>query len=210
MNTYQKEQLEALTLVRRYLDGPGAARVAGLGTVLTEYLAFRKRVAAFLEAVFHTICTEKCYQGQLSACCAKDGIITFFADVVVNALVSSVPELERLAAAIFRPYKADKCIFLTENGCAWRIKPVVCEFFLCDEAEQRGFENDPGAREQWEAFKIEKNAYTWPDRPVLFESIESEFIAYGHRSPLMYLHNSPGLLRVRRTRDESPAPHVSE
>jgi hypothetical protein len=203
MNPYQKEQAEALALVRRHLDSPCAARVAELKTAIAEYLAFRQRVGAFLEARFQDICTKKCYQSQLSACCAKDGIITFFADVVVNALVSSHAELELLSAAIARPYKADKCIFLSKNGCTWRLKPVVCEFFLCDVAEQKVFQVSPEAHKQWEILNAEKKAYTWPDQPVLFEMIENEFIMQGYRSPLMYLHNSPGLIRIRRARDES-------
>lgn len=204
MNTYQKQQLETLTQVRRHFDGRGATRTGEFRDASADYLAFRGRVAAFLENRFQTICTEKCYQSRLSACCAKDGIITFFADVVINALVSSDAELERLSDAIVHPYKADKCIFLSKNGCTWRLKPVVCEFFLCDEAEQRGFKNDPGALKEWEAFKTLKKTYTWPDRPVLFEILENEFIANGYQSPLMYLHNSPGLLRIKRARAESP------
>ena len=203
MNPYQKEQAEALTLVRRHLDSPGAARLAELKTAISDYLAFRQRVAAFLETHFQTICTKKCYQSRQSACCSKDGIITFFADVAVNALISSHAEMKMLSDAIAHPYQADKCIFLSKNGCTWRLKPVVCEFFLCDMAEQQVFPVNPEARAQWEALNAEKKSYTWPDQPVLYEMIEKEFIMHGYRSPLMYIHNSPGLIRIRRAWDES-------
>lgn len=203
MNAYQKEQLEALNMVLRYFDYQGASRFAESRAALAGYLAFRQRVAAFLETHFQTICTEKCYQSRQSACCSKDGIITFFADVAVNALISSHAERELLLEAIAHPYQADKCIFLSKNGCTWRLKPLVCEFFLCDMAEQQVFPVNPDAHTQWEALNAEKKTYTWPDQPVLFEMIEKEFIMQGYRSPLMYLHNSPGLIRIRRARDES-------
>lgn len=203
MNAYQKEQIDALNMVWRYFDSQGASRLAELRAAITGYLAFRQRVAAFLETHFKTICTKKCYQSRQSACCSKDGIITFFADVAINALISSQPEMKLLSDAIAHPYQADKCIFLSKNGCTWRLKPVVCEFFLCDMAEQQVFPVKPEAQSQWEALNAEKKTYTWPDQPVLFEMIEKEFIMHGYRSPLMYLHNSPGLIRIRRARNES-------
>lgn len=206
MNTYQKEQFDALTMVRNYFENQNSSRLPELESMIAGYLDFRNRVAFFLKTRFESICTEKCYQNRLSACCARDGIITFFADVVINALVSSDADLSTLKDAIIGPYKPDKCIFLTENGCTWKLKPVVCEFFLCDMAERRVFQNDMETRKQWEAFNAEKKDYTWPDRPVLFELIEKEFIMQGCRSPLMYLHNSPGLVRIRRARDQFSAP----
>ncbi len=202
MNAYQQEQLEALTMVRGHLDILGAATADRLRSLLTEYRSFRSRAADFLETHFQSTCTETCYRSNRSACCSKDGIITFFADIAVNALVSSPEELARMEAAIRHPLNEFKCIYLSENGCVWRIKPIVCEFFLCDEAERKVFGNNSVAREQWEAFQVGKKAYTWPDRPVLFETIESAYIAQGCRSSLMYLHNSPGLLRIRRLRAE--------
>ena len=60
------------------------------------------------------------------------------------------------------------------------------------------FDHGPKARPKWETFLDEKNRFTWPERPVLFDQIESYFIDAGYTSPLMYLHNSPGLLRVKQ------------
>jgi hypothetical protein len=206
MNAYQTEQLDALTRVLSHFENQGASCLSELESMIADYIGFRHRVADFLNTCFKSICTVKCYQGRLSACCARDGIITFFADVVINAIVSSGTQLEKLKTAIIRPYKPDKCIFLTETGCTWQIKPVVCEFFLCDAAERQVFQNHPDAQRQWEMLTAEKNAYTWPDRPVLFERIENEFIIHGCQSPLMYLHNSPGLVRIRRARDRDSGP----
>lgn len=190
-------------MVRNHFENQNSSRLPELEAMIAGYLDFRNRVALFLKTRFESICTEKCYQNRLSACCARDGIITFFADVVINALVSSDADLSTLRDAIIRPCKPDKCIFLTENGCTWQIKPVVCEFFLCDMAERRVFPVNPEARAQWEALNAEKKTYTWPDQPVLFEMLEKQFIIHGYRSPLMYLHNSPGLIRIRRARDIS-------
>ena len=204
MNAYQTEQLDCLTMVLGHFEHHGASCLTALESMIYDYLDFRHQVTGFFKTHFESICTEKCYQNRLSACCARDGIIAFFADVVINAIVSSGTQLEELRTAIISPYKPDKCIFLTETGCTWQIKPVVCEFFLCDAAERQVFQNDPDAQRRWEILTAEKNAYTWPDRPVLFERIENEFIIRGCQSPLMYLHNSPGLVRIRRARDRDP------
>jgi len=73
--------------------------------------------------------------------------------------------------------------------------------FLCDEVEQKAFTDNPDAKNQWEAFQTLKKRYTWPDKTVLFETLESYFIQKGYKSPLMYIHYSPGLLRIKQNRD---------
>jgi hypothetical protein len=45
--------------------------------------------------------------------------------------------------------------------------------------------------------KQREKHFRWPDRPVLFDDLEKYFMAAGYSSPLMYLNNSPGLLRVK-------------
>ena len=62
------------------------------------------------------------------------------------------------------------------------------------------FGDRPELKNQWEEFCRIKKRFTWPDRPVLFDDLEAFFIDLGCTSPLMYLHNSPGLLRVKQTR----------
>ena len=200
MNAYQSEQLEALRMVRRHLNALTDAELTALKAEIVDYQAFRSQVGSFLDAHFKGICTEKCFAGRLSACCSKDGIIAFFADVAVNALASDDADLDRIEAAIQRQASAVKCIFLSEHGCLWRIKPVVCTFFLCDEAENRAFGDDPEAAAKWAALKEMKKDFTWPDKPVLFERLEDFFISRGCRSSLMYLHFSPGLSKIRQSR----------
>lgn len=202
MNSYQKEQLETLLMIRKQLERFSASEIEYLRAEIAEYLSFRSGITDFLEHHFKDICTEKCYESQLSACCSKDGIIAFFADAVINALVSNNHELDCLENAIRRPDYDHKCIFLSKNGCLWRIKPIVCEMFLCDEAERTSFGVNQGALKQWNEFKEIKKDFTWPDKPVLFEHLEKVFMENGCKSPLMYIHYSPGLLRIKTRRDE--------
>ena len=201
MNEYQKEQLDALKQVRHHLKCMTRDEKQRLKASLTDYLDFRHRVSVFLDTFFSGICTEKCYAGRLSACCSKDGILAFFGDVVVNALTSSSEGLDTLEKAIIRPERDTKCIFLSEKGCLWQLKPIVCEMFLCDEAEQNVFGNNTKARKQWEAYKEERKNFTWPDKKVLFEELERVFMEKGVTSPIMYIHYSPGLLRIKNSRD---------
>jgi len=205
MNQYQNEQLEALKMVRKHLGVMTHVEKQSLKEKLTGYLEFRSHVTSFLESLFSTICTQKCYTNNLSACCSKDGIIAFFGDVVVNVLTSEPKDLDSLEAAIIHPEKENKCIFLSEKGCLWHIKPIVCEMFLCDEAEHNVFRGNAEAEKQWEEFKKKRKNFTWPDKKVLFEELESVFMEKGAKSPLMYIHYSPGLLRIKKAREKKKA-----
>ena len=185
-------------MVRRYLAQISESERERLKEDLTDYLTFRDAVDAFQENYFRDICDRKCYQSKLSACCSRDGIITFFADVIINALMANPAALERLQDALTHPHEGFKCVFLGHEGCLWRIKPIVCEMFLCDSAENAVLKENPLARKQWDALVRQKKTFTWPDRPVLFDTLEQICIDAGYTSPLMFLHNSPGLLRVKR------------
>ena len=199
MSSYNQEQYDALDMVRRYVAGLGEAEKAHLVGSLDDYLLFRQSVEDFLQTHFGSVCHQTCYQSRLSACCSREGIVTFFADVVINALLSTTREIDRLAKALKGPGGVSaKCVYLGRNGCLWRLKPVVCALFLCDRAENEVFREQPALRRQWDAFREHKKRYTWPDRPVLFDNLEAIFIAEGYTSPLMYLHNSPGLIRVKQ------------
>ena len=78
---------------------------------------FRRRAADFLHAHFAGICTRDCYENQRSACCSKDGIITFFGDLVVNALISDPQGLERIEERLGQPHQGFKCVYLGPRGC---------------------------------------------------------------------------------------------
>jgi hypothetical protein len=203
LSAYQREQLEALVLVRSHLVRLGAAQQDRLRRQTAAYLALRAEMAAFLSAHFSEVCTHTCFSNRVSACCTRDGIITFFADVVINVLVSAEEELDSLQQLLERPHVGGKCIYLGEAGCRWRLKPIVCERFLCETAQRRVFDEQPALRDTWENLKERAKAFTWPDRPILFDRLEQEFIDAGHSSSLMYLHHSPGLLRVKRRAREA-------
>jgi hypothetical protein len=198
MNDYQKEQYAALICVREYLTRLTPPAISELKKQASAYFDFRKRVDRFLDKHFSSVCTRSCYQNQLSACCSRDGIITFFADVVISALVSSAAQIDALCVLLRKPNTGYKCIYLGNRGCTWRIKPIVCEMFLCDASLAKIFEKTPQAKQKWEAYQLEKKRFIWPDQPVLFDTLESYFIEAGYTSTLMHMHNSPGLLRVKQ------------
>ncbi|WP_373498562.1 hypothetical protein [Desulfococcus sp.] len=198
MSDYQAEQLTGLKTVINHLAALSEAERQCLRAGLSDYLDFRQRTERFLAEHFGRICSRKCYESRLSACCSKDGIITFFADVVINALLSKDPEIAALIRVLEAPHVGFKCVYLGERGCLWRLKPIVCEMFLCDHAKIEIFSGTPACEKRWRGLIEEKKAFTWPDRPVLFDALERRFIDAGCDSTLMYLHKSPGLLMVKK------------
>jgi len=195
---YQKEQIDTHLLVASHLDYISREEKKSLFVLIEDYFEFRKKVAFFLERNFKDICTKKCYESSLSACCQKEGIVIFFADFVVNAILSKKEDINKLVSMLHIENKGDRCIYLGEYGCMWVVKPIVCEMFLCNQAKKKIFESDYKIKEKWNEFKKCQKLFTWPDRPVLFDELENYFIKAGLFSPLMYMHNSPGLLRVKK------------
>ncbi|MGD9121837.1 MAG: hypothetical protein PVG59_14230 [Desulfobacterales bacterium] len=198
MSTYQQEQLETLQMISSHLQSMPPPERRLLTDMTLDYRAYRQEVSAFLKTHLAGVCTQKCYQSRLSACCSKEGIITFFADVVINALVSSTDQIRALIHALQVPNTGYKCIYLGPDGCRWQLKPIVCEMFICEPAQKQVFDPAPAVRKDWEDLTHMKKQFTWPDRPVLFDTIEKMFIKAGYLSALMYMHNSPGLLRVKQ------------
>ena len=205
MNSYQKEQAESLVIVQRHLATLSDPERKALKLQISDYLLFRDEVDAFLSEYFSNLCTKKCYESKLSACCSREGIITFFGDMVVNTLFSCKEEIHALLATLQKPNTGFKCIYLGNNGCMWRVKPIVCEMFLCEQAKKEVFRQKPWAEDAWNELKQRKKLYTWPDRPVLFDDLERYFMDAGYSSPLMYFHNSPGLLRIKKQAKQQAA-----
>jgi hypothetical protein len=198
MNDYQEEQLQGLVMVGDHLRTLDADQRSGLHQAIEPYKYFRKEVDGFLKAHFDALCTTTCYQDQRSACCSKDGIITFFADHVVNALNSSADQLEALKARLQRTNTSGKCVYLTPQGCCWRVRPLVCAMFLCDRAQDTIFSDQPELKPEWEHLQMAAKGFRWPERPVLFDALEIAFMDAGYTSSLMYLNFSPGLLRIKQ------------
>ncbi|MBU1181217.1 MAG: hypothetical protein KKF00_03450 [Proteobacteria bacterium] len=198
--SYQEEQSETLSLIVCHLKKNSSRIRAELENEISDYLAFRAEVDDFHARHLGDICTMKCYKSNLSACCSKEGVITFFADVVINVIMSDPTDIDILKAALEKQNDGFKCVYLGEKGCMWKIKPIVCEMFICDTAKKQALHGSPKPKREWDALKKKEKIFTWPDRPVLFDEIESYFMAAGCYSPLMYMHNSPGLLRVKKMR----------
>jgi hypothetical protein len=203
MNSYHKEQIDALIMVKRHLDNLPASEHQALRASVADYLMFRREVDEFLVNHFSEICTQTCYQSRMSACCSREGIITFFADIVVNVLVSAQADIDNLQAVLSKPNDGFKCVYLSEKGCLWRLKPIVCQMYLCDRSKDHVFGQESKLKSEWKLLEQKRKRFTWPDRPVLFDDLESYFMKAGYRSPLMYLHNSPGLLRVKQEAKEN-------
>jgi hypothetical protein len=203
MNSYHKEQIDALIMVKRHLDNLPASEHQALRASVADYLMFRREVDEFLVNHFSEICTQTCYQSRMSACCSREGIITFFADIVVNVLVSAQADIDNLQAVLSKPNDGFKCVYLSEKGCLWRLKPIVCQMYLCDRSKDHVFGQESKLKSEWKLLEQKRKRFTWPDRPVLFDDLESYFMKAGYRSPLMYLHNSPGLLRVKQKAKEN-------
>ena len=198
ISPYQEEQLIALIYLLNHNTTISWTERRMLENLIFDYLAFRNEVTAFNACYLSKICTETCFLNHLSACCNREAIITFFADVVVNALVSNDNEATMLSESLKLPNQGSKCVYLGKSGCLWKEKPIVCEMFLCDTARKKAFDEHPEALESWKNLKQREKLFKWPDRLVLFDELEKYFMAVGFSSPLMYLHNSPGLLRVKQ------------
>lgn len=200
-SSYNKEQLDAIKIVRQYFKQRSDSEIETLKARLKPYLTFRQETADFQVRHLSEICNHNCFSSWTSACCGREGIMTFFADVVINYLVSSKEEIEALVQTLLSDPGGIKCVFLSnEKGCLWQLKPIVCEMFLCDQAKKSVLEVNAQLKLEWEELRKKEKAFTWPDKPVLFDEVEAIFINEGFDSPLMYCHKSPGLLRVKKTK----------
>lgn len=198
MNTYQNEQFEALMQVRKQLTRMAASTKTKLEKEIQPYLEFRRRLEAFLNENLGNFCTRACFESQTSACCSKDGIITFWADVVINVICSKGEDLTALAQAIKNPAFPNKCIYLSAEGCIWKVRPLVCAMFVCDQVQRDVIDRCAELKTAWEMHGKCAKSFRWPDKPVLFDRLEMIFMNLGCQSPLMYINNSPGLLRVKQ------------
>ncbi|MBW1982139.1 MAG: hypothetical protein JRJ12_13060 [Deltaproteobacteria bacterium] len=205
LSLYNEQQMEAFVMVRHYMAALSAAEETRLRRRIRNYLRFRKAVRTFQEEHLADLCQQKCFVSHTSACCGREGIITFFADVVLNVLVSTEKEIDALLAALQSDRGGPNCVYLTSAGCLWRLKPVICEMFLCEEARRHLAQGNGELARWWARLKRQEKYYTWPTRPVLFDMLESLFIEAGYESPLMYFHQSPGLLRLKSRRSSKAA-----
>ena len=182
---------------QQYLGRLSPSQIGKIKRWIRPYLNFRADVEEFQKRHFSEICTQKCFMNRMSACCGRVGIATFFADVVINVLLSTSDEVDTLVKALLEDPGGFSCVYLTPEGCLWRLKPIVCEMFLCKYAQESILERNEPLQTHWNNLRRRERRYTWPSRPVLFNKLEWFFIQAGFDSPLMYFHKSPGLLRVK-------------
>ena len=160
MNAYQAEQIAAFELIRLHLPKLKKQLHRTQADPLEAYLAFRQETDRYFDQYFAGICNTTRYQNQHSACCSRDGIITFFADMVINILYSNGSVLDRMALRLQTPHLGLKCLYLSPGGCMWTIKPVVCQMFLCERAQLEVFSQCPQAREQWDTLTRRRRDFT--------------------------------------------------
>jgi hypothetical protein len=194
---YNREQEEAIRMVHRHITGLSAEERAALHESVSPYLEFRQEVSRFQAEHLSATCTLKCFLDSTSACCGREGILTFFADVVINCLQSDREGVEDLLRALAADKGGASCVYLGEKGCVWKLKPIVCEMFLCDHVKEEIFAANLPLRQFWDDLRKREKAFTFPDRSVLFDELESLFLHAGLDSPLMYCHKSPGLLLLK-------------
>jgi hypothetical protein len=194
MNAYQAEQLDALNQITNRIELLRSLQ----DEAIRPYLSFRRQLDEFSKRHFAAFCNRACFESRTSACCSKDGIITFWADVVINVAEADKHQIDDLFTAIENPLFAAKCIYLGENGCRWQVRPLGCALFLCDKVQEAVLARSPDLHRQWEAYRSTAKTFRWPDRPVLFDHLEQVFLDAGCRSPLMYINTSPGLLHIKQ------------
>jgi hypothetical protein len=194
---YNRDQWTTLDSVRQACEALGATQIEQLRDRLGHYLSFRSRLDGYFIGYFLKTCQRSCFETNLSACCGFESIITFFADHVINFLLSTSDEISALHRVLLRRNDTGKCVYLGERGCVWRVRPISCAMFLCDKAKNLVFAEQPDAETLWRTFQAQEKEYTFPTKPVLFDELENFFLEKGVKSPHLYFHQSPGLLRLK-------------
>ncbi|MEW6260836.1 MAG: hypothetical protein AB1547_13165, partial [Thermodesulfobacteriota bacterium] len=198
ISEYQREHLDTWIAVRNVCKRMEQAGIQELLVAISEYLAFRKELQSFFDEHLKSYCQEKCFSSDLSACCGKDSIVVHFADIAIDVLLSEDTEIDPILEALRTDPRGLSCVYLGPKGCLWKMTPIVCAMFLCDGLIDARLKGKRGFEETWHRLHEKRKAFTWPDRPVLFDEIEKRFLTLGLQSPLMYYHFSPGLLRIKR------------
>lgn len=198
LSEYNRDQWVSFMAIKSAMETMGERKRTALRNAVEPYLAFRSDLRRFHERFFAPHCATTCFTSARSACCGFESIFTFFADQVITYLVSDADGRERIFEALVRPYRPDRCVYLGPKGCVWTLPPISCAMFYCDEIKERVLQGRPNISGLWQRLRETERMFTYPDRPVLFDAIESVFLALGVSSPHMYFHTSPGLLRIKR------------
>jgi len=197
VSEYNRDQAEAFLAVQRGLDAMTPEQREALRRSIEAYLLFRRELDDFHRSTVETMCRETCYKTSLSACCGFESIFTFFADLVVTVMASPPGAVKALLELLGQPNTSARCVYLGDEGCLWAVRPISCAMFLCDGVKQDILGRAPEIEAAWKGCREREKMFTYPDKPVLFDSVERVFIELGIDSRYMYFHKSPGLLRVK-------------
>lgn len=195
---YNNQHLETLRQLKELLQTLPEAQRNELREMIVPYLAYREEADRFFREHLVGDCRRICYEKRLSACCGREGIIVFFADFVVELLGASKNRIEVLEETLVSDRGGMNCVYLGEKGCRWKVKPIACEMFLCDQIKKDVLGANDELEHRWQRLRRQEKTFTKPDRPVLFDDLERFFIEKNYESPLMFFHNSPGLLRLKK------------
>lgn len=194
---YNQDLLISFRAIAAIFGNLSASHIAQLKGQISAYLDFRQALERFHFQYFEPTCRESCFETELSACCSFESIIIFFADQVINFLNSEPEEIAAILRVLERPNNSGKCVFLGNEGCMWRVRPVSCATFFCDQAKKKVFAEHPEAESGLKNLQKQEEEFTWPVKPVLFDEIEKYFMNLGVESSHLYFHKSPGLLQLK-------------
>lgn len=201
---YNQDLLISFRAIDTIFKDLPAREIAQLTVQISAYLDFRQALERFHFQYFESTCQKSCFETGLSACCSFESIIIFFADQVINFLNSEPEEIAAILKILERPNTSGKCVFLGKEGCIWRIRPVSCATFFCDQAKKKVFAEHPETESSLKDFQKQEEEFTWPVKSVLFDEIEKYFINLGVESPHLYFHKSPGLLQLKARAKAKP------
>ncbi len=196
-DSYNAGQWKGFKAILEAVSKMGHREIHSLKETAKPYLRFREELDAFQRHHTEAHCTQACHEAKLAACCGFESIYTFFADQVLTVLFSNDNEIDDLLHVLEKPNRTKNCVYLGPAGCIWRVRPISCAMFFCDNVKSKILQGTPGVQETWEQFRKREKAFTWPDRWVLFDHLEKHFMERGVDTPFMYFHKSPGLLRVK-------------
>jgi len=194
---YNHEQQRSLTAILKAFENLRPSEVERLKESIQPYIHLRRALEEYNRCYFGAVCKRVCFETGLSACCGFESIVTFFADHVINFLLSRPDEISAMMRAVSHPNRSEKCVYLGREGCLWSMSPVSCAMFFCDAAKKTVFEEHPEAESMLQGFRDSEKKFTWPTKPVLFDQLEKTFMGLGVESPHLYFHCSPGLLRLK-------------
>ncbi len=198
ISSYNLDQWTSFRAILEAMGAMDAAELQRLRETARPYLRFREELDLFHKRHVDGHCTTACFEKGISACCGFESIFTFFGDQVITVLFSDEEDMDSLLSPLTMPNTTGKCVYAGPAGCLWKVRPISCAMFFCDDVKKNILQNTEGIEGEWKEMQKREKEFTWPDRQVLFDDLEKCFMACNVDSPFMYFHKSPGLLRIKK------------